>query len=104
MVDMATRDDAVPAPGESASLLRRIAMPAVAVLLLILAWFAVSRLAADVSYADLRATIAATAPATLLAALAFTALSFAALTLYDLGALAFVGIDAFEPGSNTIGL
>jgi len=91
MVDMATRDDAVPASGESASLLRRVGMPALAVLLLILAWFAVSRLAAEVSYDDLRATIAATAPATLLAALAFTALSFAALTLYDLGALAFVG-------------
>lgn len=71
-------------------LLRHFALPALTLLLLALAWFAISRLAADVSYADLRARIDATAWYTLLAALAFTALSFAALTLYDLSALDFV--------------
>jgi phosphatidylglycerol lysyltransferase len=72
-------------------MLRRLAMPAAALLLMVLAWFAVSRLATHVSYADLKAAIAGTRPLVLLAALGFTALSFAALTLYDLGALAFVG-------------
>lgn len=91
MTERATRSE-VPTPaGERITLLRRLALPAIAMLVLVVAWFAVSRLAADLSYADLRASIAATAPATLLAALAFTALSFAALTLYDLGALAFIG-------------
>ena len=91
MVEMASRDDAAATSGERTSPLRRIAMPALAALLLVLAWFAVSRLAANVSYADIRSAIDSTGALALIAALAFTALSFAALTVYDLSALAFVG-------------
>ena len=81
-----------PKPGpEPERILRRLVVPAVTVLLLALAWFAVRRLAADVSYENLQAAIASVPATTLLAALALTALSFAALTVYDLGALAFVG-------------
>src|SRR5574340_131778 len=68
-----------------------LGVPAIAVVLLVLAWFAVSRLAANVSYADIRSAIDSTGALALIAALAFTALSFAALTVYDLSALAFVG-------------
>lgn len=91
MQENTTTDDGRSAFAERTKVLRRLAMPVVAALLLILAWFAVGHLASDVSYADLRSAIAGIGPAALLAALACTALSFAALTLYDLGALAFVG-------------
>lgn len=62
-----------------------------ALAVLALAWTATRRLAAEVSYDDLVAAIAATPAWALAAALALTALGFAALVAYDLGALAHVG-------------
>lgn len=91
MTAIEARDDPAQATGEPPGFLRRFAMPAIAVVLLVLAWFAVSHLAANVSYADIRSAIDGTGARALIAALAFTALSFAALTVYDLSALAFVG-------------
>lgn len=62
----------------------------VAPLILALCWTAVSRLAGEVRYAELQAALFATPWTTLAAALLLTALSFAALVVYDLGALACV--------------
>lgn len=58
---------------------------------LVLAWTAVGHLADEVSYADLKAALAGTPGWAVAAALGLTGVSFAALTIYDLGALAFVG-------------
>ncbi|NMG36140.1 bifunctional lysylphosphatidylglycerol flippase/synthetase MprF [Azoarcus sp. TTM-91] len=71
--------------------LRRLALPAIVVLVLALAWFAFSRLMGEVSYADLKAALDAVPATAIAAALVCTILSFAALTVYDLGALEFVG-------------
>ena len=58
---------------------------------LVLAWTAVGHLADEVSYADLKAALAGTPGWAVASALGLTGVSFAALTIYDLGALAFVG-------------
>ncbi|MCM8565381.1 bifunctional lysylphosphatidylglycerol flippase/synthetase MprF [Thauera linaloolentis] len=71
--------------------LRPVAIPALAVAILILAWTAISHLASEVSYADVEAALAATPAGALAIALACAGLSFAALVVYDLGALDFIG-------------
>ena len=58
---------------------------------LVLAWMAASRLTAEVSYDDLMTTVRETPRWALLSALGLTLLSFAALAVYDFGALAYVG-------------
>lgn len=71
--------------------LRQVLMAALAVLMPALAWFAMSRLAAEVSYADLQAALAAVPGLAVAVALGFTALSYGALVCYDLAGLRFVG-------------
>ena len=71
--------------------LRPIAIPALTVVILVLAWTAISHLVGEVSYAEITAALAGTPPQALAIALGCTALSFAALTIYDRGALDFVG-------------
>lgn len=70
---------------------RSVVMVAVIVTVLGLAWMAASRLVTEVSYDDLMATVRATPQWALLAALGLTLLSFAALTVYDFGALSIIG-------------
>lgn len=63
----------------------------VGVAVVILVWLAISRLIAEVNYDDVLDTLHATPLASILAALALTALSFLALSLYDLSALRYLG-------------
>lgn len=81
---------ASPPHGRFAAVRPFLALAAVAAVLA-LAWFATSRMVGEVSYADLTAALHATPPSAIAAALALTGLSFAALSVYDVGALAFVG-------------
>lgn len=71
--------------------LKPVLAVAATVAVLALAWLAAGRLAQEVSYADLIAALRATPHGALAVALGCTGLSFAALTIYDFGALAFVG-------------
>lgn len=71
--------------------LRPAIMPTLGVIILALAWTAVSRLIGEVSYAEVEAVLAATSSRTLAIAQACTLVSFIALMAYDLGALDFVG-------------
>lgn len=59
--------------------------------ILALAWTATSHLLAEVSYNDLSRALSVTPAMAILAAIALTALSFAALTVYDITALALIG-------------
>ncbi|GAB3122226.1 bifunctional lysylphosphatidylglycerol flippase/synthetase MprF [Novispirillum itersonii] len=64
---------------------------AVVAVVLVLAWMAASRLTAEVSYEDLMRTVRETPHWALISALGLTLLSFAALAVYDFGALAYIG-------------
>lgn len=68
---------------------RLLAVAALAVI--VVSTFALSRLLADVDYDDLVAAIEATTARDILLAVLFTGVSFAALSVYDRQALAFVG-------------
>lgn len=62
-----------------------------ALAVIVVSAFALSRLLADVSYDDLVAAIEATTARDIMVAVLFTGVSFAALSVYDRQALAFVG-------------
>jgi phosphatidylglycerol lysyltransferase len=66
-----------------------MALAGVAVVILV--WLAISRLIAEVNYNDVLDTLHATPLTSILAALGLTALSFLALSLYDLSALRYLG-------------
>lgn len=59
--------------------------------ILMLCWIAISRLAGEVSAAELKAAVEGTPVWTMVVALLLTGVGFAALSVYDLGALACVG-------------
>lgn len=75
---------------DQARRIRPAVVPALAVLVLALAWTAVSHLVGEVSYAEVEAALAATPDRALAIALGCTLLSFVALMVYDLGALDFI--------------
>jgi len=75
---------------DQARRIRPAVVPALAVLVLALAWTAVSHLVGEVSYAEVAAALAATPDRALAIALGCTLLSFVALMVYDLGALDFI--------------
>lgn len=86
--------EAVPPPArhDSAWTRYRSRILALAALVVVgLCVYALSEVLADVSYDDLAADIAATPPADIALAFLFTAVSFAALSVYDHQALAFIG-------------
>ena len=80
-----------PAWLEHLASLRPILTLIVVLLVLGFAWMAARRLAGEVSYHDLMTAMAHTSWRSIAAAIALTALSFAALTVYDFEALALVG-------------
>ncbi len=67
-------------------------MALVGIVVVILVWLAISRLIAEVNYDDVIDTLHATPLASILAALGLTALSFLALSIYDLSALRYLGL------------
>jgi phosphatidylglycerol lysyltransferase len=71
--------------------IQRWVMPLLILAVLALSWTAVSRLLSEVSYEDLMTAIDAVPHSTLLVGLLLTAVSFAALTTYDVMALRFIG-------------
>ena len=70
--------------------LRPVLMIAVVLAVVALAWFAARRLTGEVSYQDLMAALLQMPWWAILAAIALTGISFAALTVYDFQALDFV--------------
>jgi len=70
--------------------LRPVLMIAVVLAVVALAWFAARRLTGEVSYQDLMAALSQMPWWAILAAIALTGISFAALTVYDFQALDFV--------------
>lgn len=85
----ATADEA-PAPARL-SRLKPIIFAAVALLIVVLSLLALSRLLAAVAYDDLIVAVETTPWTAVALALAFTGLSFLALSIYDVHALAFAG-------------
>ena len=71
-------------------LVRKLLAFAAVVLVFVLCVMALRRIAADVTWAGLLAVLHATPTSTVLIALALTVISFGALTLYDVGALACI--------------
>lgn len=85
-------------PGRTGAVLRARLLLLATLLVVGSCVYALSRLLADVSYADLVDAVEATSYLDFGLALIFTALSFAALTAYDHQALAFVGRRLPLPG------
>lgn len=64
---------------------------AAGIIVVVLVWLAISKLIAEVDYNDVLDTLHATPLWAIVAALGFTALSFLALSIYDLSALRYLG-------------
>ncbi len=71
--------------------MRVVVTSVLSVMIAALAWVALSHLAQEISYAEVRAALKTVSMSAMLAALAATAISFLALTFYDRTALAYVG-------------
>lgn len=70
---------------------RPVITAAAGIVVVILVWLAISKLIAEVDYNDVLDTLHATPVWAIAAALGFTALSFLALSIYDLSALRYLG-------------